>query len=134
MQEQTKKSILIVDDEEIIREFLFEVLNENYDVTIACDGQEAIDKLRSRHFDLIITDLKMPRVSGEEVVRFACQSNPDNKVIVISGYSSLYTVSRTVNSGACAFLSKPFSIKELVQTVSGSLAQGSKGHDQNTGN
>ena len=122
MQQQEKKSILIVDDEEIIREFLYEVLNENFEISIACDGQEAIEKLKKRKFDLIITDLKMPRVSGEEVVKYARQSDPDSKVIVISGYSSLYTVSQSVNSGACAFLSKPFSIKELVQTVNSCTA------------
>ncbi len=120
--QQEKKSILIVDDEEIIREFLYEVLNEDFEISIACDGQEAIEKLKKRKFDLIITDLKMPRVSGEEVVKYARQSDPDSKVIVISGYSSLYTVSQSVNSGACAFLSKPFSIKELVQTVNSCTA------------
>jgi len=122
MSEEQKKSILIVDDEEIIREFLYEVLHEDYSITSVCDGDEAIEKLKERKFDLIITDLKMPKVSGEEVVKFACQSNPDYKVIVISGYSSLYTVSQSVNNGANAFLSKPFSINELMQTVSSCLA------------
>lgn len=113
-----KKSILIVDDEEIIRDFLYEVLSEDYKISMATDGDEAIEQLQAGNFDLIITDLKMPRVSGEEVVKYARDNDPDSKVIVISGYSSLYTVSQSVNSGACAFLSKPFSIKELLQAVS----------------
>ncbi|UCG62892.1 MAG: response regulator [Candidatus Zixiibacteriota bacterium] len=113
-----KKSILIVDDEEIIRDFLFEVLSEDYKISMATDGDEAIEQMQAQSFDLIITDLKMPRVSGEEVVKYARDNDPDSKVIVISGYSSLYTVSQSVNSGACAFLSKPFSIKELLQAVS----------------
>jgi len=117
-----KKAILIVDDEEIIREFLFEVLNEDYDISLATDGDEAIEKLKQTSFDLIITDLKMPRVSGEEVVRFAHEVDPDSRVIVISGYSSLYTASQSVNNGAYAFLSKPFSIKELLQTISNAMA------------
>ncbi|UCE23357.1 MAG: response regulator [Candidatus Zixiibacteriota bacterium] len=112
-----KKSILIVDDEEIIRDFLYEVLSEDYQISIASDGDEAIEQLQVHRFDLIITDLKMPRVSGEEVVKYARDNDPHSKVIVISGYSSLYTVSQSVNSGACAFLSKPFSIKELLQAV-----------------
>lgn len=116
-----KKSILIVDDEEIIREFLFEVLGEDYDIQVAMDGDEAIEKLKTSKFDLIITDLKMPRVSGEEVVKFARETDPNSKVIVISGYSSLYTVSQSVNNGAYAFLSKPFSIKELLQTVDNAM-------------
>jgi DNA-binding NtrC family response regulator len=116
MQEQ--KSILIVDDEEIIREFLLEVLGEDYAISVACDGDEAIEKIKERKFDLIITDLKMPRVSGEEVVRFARQQDPDYQVVVISGYSTLFSVSDSAKSGACAFLSKPFSISDLMKTVS----------------
>ena len=116
-----KKSILIVDDEEIIRDFLFEVLSEDYQISVATDGDEAIEQLQSTDFDLIITDLKMPRVSGEEVVKYARENDPDSKVIVISGYSSLYTVSQSVNCGACGFLSKPFSIKELLHAVSNAI-------------
>ena len=114
------QSILIVDDEAIIRDFLTEVL-EDYDISVACDGDEAIDKLKERSFDLVITDLRMPKVPGEEVVKAARELRPGAKVIVISGYSSLYTVSQSVNHGACAFLSKPFSIKELMQSVSEAL-------------
>ena len=116
MESSTKRTILIVDDEEIIRDFLSEVL-EDFCVTLACDGDEAIAHLKQQRFDLIITDLRMPHVPGEEVVRFARQTYPDAKVVVISGYSSLATVSQSVHNGACAFLSKPFSIKELLQTV-----------------
>ena len=119
------QSILIVDDEEIIRDFLSEVLEE-YDISMACDGDEAIEKLKKRPFDLVITDLRMPKVPGEEVVKAARELHPNAKVIVISGYSSLYTVSQSVSHGACAFLSKPFSIKELMQTVSSAL-EGNEG-------
>jgi DNA-binding NtrC family response regulator len=120
MENSTKRTVLIVDDEEIIRDFLSEVL-EDYSVTLACDGDEAIEQLKVRRFDLVITDLRMPHVPGEEVVRFARQTYPDAKVVVISGYSSLATVSQSVHNGACAFLSKPFSIKELLQTVENAI-------------
>lgn len=120
MDSKKPNSILIVDDEAIIRDFLSEVLEE-YDLSMAADGDEAIALLAQQHFDLIITDLRMPKVTGEEVVKAAREKDPKQKVIVISGYSSLYTVSQTVASGACAFLSKPFSIKELMQTVSTAL-------------
>jgi DNA-binding NtrC family response regulator len=114
------QSILIVDDEAIIRDFLSEVL-EDYDITLASDGDEAIAKLKERAFDLIITDLRMPKVPGQEVVKAARELRPNAKVVVISGYSSLHTVSQSVSHGACAFLSKPFSIKELMQTVTAAL-------------
>ena len=120
MENKKQHSVLIVDDEEIIRDFLSEVL-EDYDISLACDGDEAIEKLKNQRFDLVITDLRMPRIPGEEVVKYARQSSAGTKVIVISGYSSLATVSQSVQNGACAFLSKPFSIKELLQTVTTAL-------------
>ena len=116
-----KNKILVVDDEDIIREFLTEVLQDDYDVSSVTDGDEAIELLKVNKFDLIITDLKMERVQGEEVVKFAQENDPNSKVIVISGYSSLYSVSQSVNNGAFAFLSKPFSIKELLKTVSNAI-------------
>ena len=112
-----KKTILVVDDEEVIREFLTEVLSEDFSVSTATDGDEAIEQLTLKQFDLVITDMKMERVQGEEVVKFTKETYPTSEVIVISGYSSLYSVGLTVNSGAFAFLSKPFSIKELISTV-----------------
>ena len=120
MDTETKHSILVLDDEEVIRDFLSEIL-EGYNVTLACDGDEAIDRLKQQQFDLVITDLRMPRVPGEEVVKTAHKINPDAKVIVISGYSSLYTASQSVSSGVSAYLAKPFSIKELIQAVTTAL-------------
>ena len=121
MGKNDRKTVLIVDDEEIIREFLSEVLCDDFDVCLAGDGQEAIEQLSQRKFDLIITDLKMPHVSGDEVVRFAKDQQPKTPVIIISGYSTLYAASQSINHGACAFLSKPFSIAELTRTVDESL-------------
>lgn len=120
MTEDTTKSILVVDDEEIMRDFLVDVL-EDFSVTTASDGDEAIELLQKHRYDLVITDLKMPRVSGEEVVRKAIDIDPNYKVIIISGYSTLFTVSQSIENGACAFLSKPFSIQQLRAEITRSL-------------
>ncbi len=133
MNDADKTSVLIVDDEKIIRDFLSEVLHEKYQVSLASDGDEAIEQIKGRRFDLIITDLKMPRVPGEKVVKFAQQHDPACKVIVISGFSSLYMVSQSINNGACAFLSKPFSIKELLRTVASALQGRGFSDDEDTG-
>jgi len=117
-----KKTILIVDDEEIIREFLCEVLGDDYDVSTATDGDEAIEMMKANKFDLIITDMKMARVSGEEVVKFANQLDPTYKVIIISGYSSLFSASGSIDAGASAYLSKPFTISQLAQAVEQAMA------------
>jgi two-component system response regulator PilR (NtrC family) len=114
------KSILVVDDESVMRDFLAEVL-EDYIVEKASDGDEAIARIKEKEFDLIITDMKMPRVSGEEVVKFARETYPDSKIIVISGYSSLGSVGNALGYGICAFLSKPFTIKQLRTEVEKSI-------------
>ncbi len=106
------KSILVVDDEEVMREFLFEVL-EDFEVEKASDGDEAIMRLKDKRFDLVITDMKMPRVPGEEVVRYVKENYPESGIIVISGYSSLMSVTSAVGHGIDAYLSKPFTIKQL---------------------
>ena len=112
MRSTATKSILIVDDEEVMREFLTEIL-EDYDITKACDGEEAVEKIKEKNFELIITDMKMPGISGEEVVKFARKESPETQIIVISGYSSLSSVSNTLGHGVSAFLSKPFTIKQI---------------------
>lgn len=121
MEEQ--KKILIVDDEEVIRDFLSEVLKDSYAISTATDGDEAIELIKQQSFDLIITDMKMPKVTGEEVVKFAKENSPNSKVIIVSGYSSLYSVSESVEYGADGFISKPFSIKQLMSTLEKCLMQ-----------
>lgn len=117
-------SILVVDDEEVMRDFLQDVL-ECYDVEIACDGEEAISMLEHKPYDLIITDMKMPGKTGEDVVRFAKDKYPDSKIIIISGYSTLYSVSNVLKYGVNAFLAKPFTIKQIRTEVANSLSPGS---------
>jgi len=112
MSATATKSILIVDDEEVMREFLAEIL-EDFTIAKACDGEEAVNKIRCEKYDLVITDMKMPGISGEEVVKFARDYSPETEIIVISGYSSLSSVSNTLGHGVKAFLSKPFTIKQI---------------------
>ncbi len=123
MEKSSEKTILIVDDEEVMRDFLGDVLEE-FTIAKATDGDEAIEKLKNEKFDLIITDMKMPRVSGEEVVKFAREKDSEIKIIVISGYSSLISVSNTLNQGVNAFLSKPFTIKQIRAEVEKLLKAG----------
>lgn len=119
----SRKTILIVDDEEVIRDFLDEVLEDVFDVVNAADGQEAIDKLKDGDFDLVITDMKMPRVTGEQVVEFVKANKPNTKVIVISGYLGMYSASSTNDTSPDSLLAKPFSIKQLKEVVSTVLGE-----------
>ena len=111
-----ERRILIVDDEAIIRDFIAEVLEE-YDIEQAFDGQDAIEKIPAVNPDLIITDIKMPRKGGEEVIKFAKEFNNDLPIIVVTGYTSLEIASKCVKMGALGFLSKPFTIAQLREEV-----------------
>ncbi len=93
-QEEARSAhILVVDDEESIRDLLKLVLTgEGYSVVTGNDGEEGIEYLEAQRFDLVITDLVMPKVNGVEVLRAAKRIDPNYPVIVITGYPSAETV------------------------------------------
>ena len=110
--------ILIVDDEEIIRALLSEILSdEGFEVTTASDGNEAIELLNSDQFDLVISDMVMPGVGGIEVLQEAFKIDPDYAVIIITGYPSVDTAVKLVNLGAADYITKPFNVDIIKITV-----------------
>ncbi|MCI0439403.1 MAG: response regulator, partial [Chloroflexi bacterium] len=107
---QTSK-ILVVDDEEIIRVLLTEILIEDgYEVTTAANGEEAVQFLKSSRFDLLISDMVMPGMNGIEVLQAAFQTNSHQATIMITGYPSVETAVRLVNLGAADYITKPFNV------------------------
>jgi DNA-binding NtrC family response regulator len=106
--------ILVCDDEELIRWSLVEHLTAlGYDVRDAYDGQDCLDKLAAGAPDLLITDLKMPRVDGMELLRRVRQGGLDLPVIVITAHGDLESGIEATRLGARAFVSKPFDLREL---------------------
>ncbi len=115
-------SILVVDDEAGIRELLsWELTNHGYDVVPACDGVEAIDHVRRTEFDLIISDVRMPRADGLSVLRSAKEMAPDTEVVVATGYAELEYAVECVRHGAFDFVQKPFNTADLLAIVSRAL-------------
>ena len=105
----TPGRILVVDDEELLRPLLEELLGmDGHQVSTASDGVDAVDILEREQFDLVITDLVMPRLNGIEVLRAAKRIDPGYPVVVLTGYPSIETVRRLVNLGATDFITKPF--------------------------
>jgi YesN/AraC family two-component response regulator len=86
--------VLIVDDNVMDRKCLFNILEENFQIKakMAKDGSEAIEKLKSNHFDLIITDIVMPNVDGIELSRYAQANFPTIKIIAITGNTPYYLI------------------------------------------
>lgn len=108
------KSILLVDDEEIILNSIrADLRNENYDVTLATSGEEAIAKFKEDHFDLIITDLVMSGVDGINVLKEAKKSNPEVCVIILTGFGDMASAIDALRSGADDYLLKPCDTDEL---------------------
>ena len=110
--------ILVVDDEESLRTILNKELSKaGYDVTCASDGEEAISFFRKDKFDLALLDIKMPTVDGIEVLKFIQKSIPQMKVIMLTGFADLKNAMQAKEFGAQDFITKPYSIEDILLTI-----------------
>ncbi len=106
--------ILVVDDEPSMREMLSILLRrEGYDVTVARDGTAAIELLQREFFDMLISDIKMPDVSGVEVLRKAKEINPGIIGIMITAYGAKESIQEALRLQAADYIDKPFDVEEL---------------------
>lgn len=106
--------ILIVDDNKELREILEEYLkDEGHNAQGASNGAEALERHASQPFDLIITDLNMPEISGMELIRKIRKDNIDTEFIIITGYASMDSAIEAVRMGAFDYIVKPFRMEEL---------------------
>jgi len=111
--------ILVVDDEKPIREGCRRVLDgKGYIVTTAENGQTALDTLAGEPVDIILLDLKMPVLGGEEVLEITGREYPDIPVIIITGHGTVDTAVECMKKGAYDFITKPFQIDQFLLTVS----------------
>jgi DNA-binding response OmpR family regulator len=119
---QIKASILVIDDESIVQESCKRILlPEGYAVESAYTGQEGLGRLADSSYDLVITDLKMPGISGMEVLKKIKHDDPDIGIIMITGYSTTETAVEAMKLGAFDYLPKPFTPDELMSAVSKAL-------------
>ncbi len=113
-----KNSILVVDDEDALRTVVSsELESEGYVVATAGDGDEAISILQGKSFDLVLLDIKMPRVDGFEVLRFIKERYPVTKVIMLTGFADLKNAIESKKLGAEDFVSKPYDLVDLLTTI-----------------
>jgi two-component system response regulator PilR (NtrC family) len=106
--------VLVVDDEENIREVLSNYLeNMNYDVVTAVDGQDALNKYEKGEFDLIISDLLMPKVDGLELLKQIRIIDKDIIFLMITGYPSIETAVDAIKKGAYDYITKPFHMEDV---------------------
>jgi CheY-like chemotaxis protein/two-component sensor histidine kinase len=113
------RRILIMDDEEIVREILYETLSSyGYEVTVVRDGREAVEEYKKKAFDLVITDLTVPGgLGGRETVKLLKECDPDVKVVVSSGYANNPVMAGYDKFGFCGCLDKPYIIEDLLRLI-----------------
>lgn len=114
--------ILLADDDPRMLDSLQTLLQlYNYSVDTALGGKDAIAKLSASHYDLILLDLKMPEVSGHDVMHFMSEHNISTMTIVVSGETSLNDISKALRHGAYDYLKKPYVPEELTATVNNAV-------------
>lgn len=122
MDKPTRFSVLVVDDEEPMRNFLQRALSElGYQPTAVADGQAALDAVEGRAFDAMLLDLMLPGLGGREVLQRARGLRPSMAVIVVTAFPSERAMVDCMNDGAARFIIKPFTVEELARAVSSSI-------------
>src|SRR5260221_3327572 len=111
-------NILIIDDEKAIRKTLSEILSyEGYKIDEAGDGEEGLKKVKEKAYDVILLDIKMPKIDGIEFLEKTKETNPDIPIIMISGHGTIETAVEAVKKGAYDYISKPPDLNRLLITI-----------------
>jgi DNA-binding NtrC family response regulator len=114
MKAPAYKNILVIDDEVAVNNNIRKILaKKGYHVDQALTRDEALDKISSRPYKLVLLDLKIPGVQGLELLKAVRDNNPSAKVIVITGYASIETAVESARMGAVNYLPKPFTPDEI---------------------
>lgn len=117
-----KSRILVVDDEESIREFLEIMLKkEGYEVSTAEDGLKAKEVLQKKSFDMVISDLQMPNVTGIELLKHVKESYPETVFMLITAFGTTETAVEAMKMGAYDYVTKPFKIDEVRMNIANAL-------------
>ncbi len=115
---QESARVLVVDDEKVIREILSEFLTmEGYVVRSVEDGERALTELRLRPYDIVISDLKMPRVSGLQLLEKITEENLNVLTVIMTGFGTVETAIEAMKKGAYDYILKPFKVEEVIHVV-----------------
>ena len=116
------EKILVVDDEQSLRDVLSIMLKRaGYAVTSAMDGEEAVELLNKEIFDLVITDLRMPKIDGMEVLKAVKSASPETVVLIITAFASADSAVEAMKQGAYDYLTKPFQVDEVQLIIRNAL-------------
>ena len=116
-------SLLIVDDDQTLLDVLSELFSAEHVCHTAATAEEAIGRLDSHDYDVIVTDISMPGMSGEDLLGFVKAHRPGTPVLFVSGSTDEERAERLLRRGACDFLQKPFPLEKIVERVTWALRQ-----------
>ena len=119
----TRPHILVVDDDPMVRRSCERILGERYDLALAPDGREGLAALEAGPFDLALVDLKLPDISGLDILKRAPDAFPGVPIIIITGYSTIKSAVEAIKMGAFDYVAKPFSPDELDAAVEKALRE-----------
>jgi DNA-binding NtrC family response regulator len=115
-------TLLIVDDDSNIREVLQELFSRNHECHTADRAEQALAYLELETYDVVITDIAMPGLGGEELLKQIQQKSPSTPVIMISGVAGKEVAKKLIELGAFAYFTKPFELEDLEETVVRAIA------------
>jgi len=116
----------VIDDEQSIRNSLKEVLEyEKYEVDLATEGREALEMFEKNQYDVVLCDIKMPKMDGVEVLEEIYRQTTDIPIIMISGHGNIDTAVESIKKGAYDFIEKPLDLNRLLITIKNALEKGS---------
>jgi DNA-binding NtrC family response regulator len=116
-------TLLIVDDDTLIRDTLHDLLSETHECHTADRAEQALSYLEVESYDAVITDVAMPGLTGREILMYVQNQHPSTPVIVISGRPDGADGKSLLEMGAFAYLTKPFQLEEIEETVTRAIAK-----------
>src|SRR5262245_1452479 len=115
---EDRPRVLVVDDEKFIRDIIADFLGmEGYIVRTAEDGSSAVSELERARYDMVISDLKMPRMGGLELLKEVAKTHPDTLTVIMTGFGTVETAIDAMKRGAYDYILKPFKVEEIVHIV-----------------
>ena len=117
-----KPTILVCDDEKSVRASVRLVLERDYQLVFAGDGEEALKQFEAHPVDLVVLDIKMPKLGGLEVLNTLMRRQPPPRVLMLTAYHSVELAQRATQAGAIDYVSKPFERQDLLAAVERALS------------
>ena len=116
------KRVLVIDDEQIVLDSICKILkDEDCEVDVSLSGREGLDLALNRHYDIVLTDIRMPDIGGMRVLRDIKRAKPSLPVVMITGYATVQSAVQAMHLGAMEYIEKPFTPEKIIEVVNAAV-------------